>query len=180
MNLTEHFTLEEFTESREARVWGIDNTPSEDALERLKHTAFWQEAVRDELGVPVLLTSGYRCPELNCITGGTMTLESLQRLIAVSTIEHVLAVAQQRIAEKNFQNSDSQHMRGEADDFIAPRFGRPLMVCRAIEASRIPYDQLIYEYGGWCHISFVAHREPRRQVLTYKRGIKGVIQGLVG
>lgn len=59
----------------------------------------------------------------------------------------------------------SQHMVGLAADFIAPDFGSPLQIARAIVASKLSFDQLIME-GTWCHISFTA--TPRRQVLTAK------------
>jgi hypothetical protein len=57
----------------------------------------------------------------------------------------------------------SAHLAGFAVDFICPRFGKPLDVCRAIAASTILFDQLIEE-GTWIHISF----DPRlrQQVLT--------------
>lgn len=62
----------------------------------------------------------------------------------------------------------SQHLFGEAVDFIAPRFGGPFEVCRAIAESGVPFDQLIHEFGGWVHVSFV-RGEPRGQVLTVDR-----------
>lgn len=58
---------------------------------------------------------------------------------------------------------DSQHMRGEAADFICPRFGSPTEVATALRDSGIEYDQLIIEFGRWVHISFSA--APRRQAL---------------
>ena len=60
---------------------------------------------------------------------------------------------------------DSAHLFGYAMDFIAPAFGDPLAICRAISESAIRFDQLIQE-GDWVHISF----DPRyrMQVLTAK------------
>lgn len=62
----------------------------------------------------------------------------------------------------------SQHMKGEAADFIAPRFGTPFDIVRAIERSAIQYDQLICEFanngGGWVHIS--VSDTPRREALV--------------
>lgn len=54
---------------------------------------------------------------------------------------------------------NSQHMLGQAADFVCPAFGNPREVCLAIMAStdpRVPYDQLIFEnFGhGWTHISW--------------------------
>jgi zinc D-Ala-D-Ala carboxypeptidase len=57
----------------------------------------------------------------------------------------------------------SAHCDGWAADFIAPLFGTPLQVAKAIRDSKIAFDQLIAE-GSWTHLSF---RPPmRRQVLT--------------
>lgn len=57
----------------------------------------------------------------------------------------------------------SAHLYGYACDFVAPGFGPPLDICRAIWKSDIAFDQLIHE-GTWVHISF----DPRlrRQLLT--------------
>lgn len=60
-------------------------------------------------------------------------------------------------------SQNSQHCKGEAVDFIAPQFGTPQEVCRAIMDSTIEYDQLIFE-GDWVHISFTD--APRQSNLT--------------
>ena len=63
----------------------------------------------------------------------------------------------------------SQHMKGEAIDFICPGFGTPLEICRRIQALKdvIKYDQLIYE-GNWVHVSFVRPpSSPRHSELTW-------------
>lgn len=62
----------------------------------------------------------------------------------------------------------SQHVMGEAADFICPRFGSPAKIVSALLDSGIPYDQLILEFsgpagGGWVHISF--SDQPRRVAL---------------
>ena len=63
----------------------------------------------------------------------------------------------------------SQHMKGEAVDFICPKFGTPMAIVKYLErAGGIDFDQLIME-GTWVHISFCTHvsttRKPRRQVI---------------
>lgn len=61
----------------------------------------------------------------------------------------------------------SQHIKGEAADFIAPRFGTPTEVVAALRDSGVEYDQLILEFAGtgrgWVHISFAD--KPRHQAL---------------
>jgi len=46
----------------------------------------------------------------------------------------------------------SEHCDGRAADIICPAYGSPLMVAKAIEASNLQYNQLIYE-GAWVHVS---------------------------
>jgi zinc D-Ala-D-Ala carboxypeptidase len=62
----------------------------------------------------------------------------------------------------------SQHQTGEAVDFIAPGFGSPAEVVQAIvkHGDVIPFDQVILEYGRWCHISFITPQAGRRQALV--------------
>lgn len=74
MQLSEHFTLEEFTRSSEATKRGIDNKPTAAHLENLKKTAAGFEEVRAILGKqPIQITSGYRNPALNKAVKGTPT-----------------------------------------------------------------------------------------------------------
>lgn len=133
MNLSPHFSLEEMAMTRHA---GIDNRPPADVVTRLARTAQGLEAVRTRLGVPVVISSGYRCPELNRAVRG---------------------------------QPNSQHLVGEAADFIAPQFGPPATVVSALVDCRdVDFDQLIEEHGAgvsWVHVSFVSGRAPRRQVL---------------
>lgn len=66
----------------------------------------------------------------------------------------------------------SAHLLGWAVDFICPRFGSPLDICRVLAAARaagdLDFDQLIEE-GTWVHISFEP-RPMRGQVLTKRAG----------
>lgn len=70
MNLTPHFTLAEFTHSQTAARRGIDNRVPLELMPNLVRTAELLEAVRAALGVPIVISSGYRCPELNRFVGG--------------------------------------------------------------------------------------------------------------
>jgi zinc D-Ala-D-Ala carboxypeptidase len=69
--LTPHFTLEEFCLSQEAVRAGIDNTPPPVAVANLVRMAKLLEKVRELLKKPMLITSGYRSPELNRRIGGS-------------------------------------------------------------------------------------------------------------
>lgn len=73
MNISKYFSLEELTFSQEAARRGIDNTPTMEIANQLDMTANQMDKVRDLLGHPVLVSSGYRCPELNAAVRGSPT-----------------------------------------------------------------------------------------------------------
>lgn len=73
MNLSAHFTLAELTVSQTARRKGIDNTPSPEVLQNLQELANGLERVREVLGCPIIISSGYRSPKLNAAVDGSKT-----------------------------------------------------------------------------------------------------------
>ena len=64
-NLSKFFSLRELTFSKIAEDNDIDNTPTPAILEKLKYTASQLDKVRELLGKPVNLSSGYRCLKVN-------------------------------------------------------------------------------------------------------------------
>jgi zinc D-Ala-D-Ala carboxypeptidase len=74
MQLTEHFSLEELIRSEYAIRHGLSNMPAEPhVLKHLHLLAGGLERVRSVLGKPVVITSGYRSPEVNAGVGGSVT-----------------------------------------------------------------------------------------------------------
>lgn len=71
--LTENFTLEELTFSETASRKGFDNTPPKEALDNLGRVATLLEQVRKIINRPIIVTSGYRCKELNQAIGSSET-----------------------------------------------------------------------------------------------------------
>lgn len=144
MDLSTHFSLSEFVTSQTAARLGIDNTPPQAVMRAILRTATGMEGVRTLLSAPIIISSGYRSPELNKAIGGA---------------------------------KNSQHVKGEAVDFICPGYGSPLKICKAIVASGIKFDQLIQE-GQWVHISFSDAN--RREVLTadFSNGAATYAKGL--
>lgn len=72
--LTKNFRLEEFLVSSTADARGIANTPTAEHEKRLREvTAPGLQIIRDELGVPIIITSAYRNPQVNRMVGGTPT-----------------------------------------------------------------------------------------------------------
>lgn len=68
--MTPHFTYSELTASDVAARKGIDNTPNDEARDNLLTLAHALEEVRALLGVPMLISSGYRSLKLNAAVGG--------------------------------------------------------------------------------------------------------------
>jgi hypothetical protein len=74
---------------------------------------------------------------------------------------------------------NSLHMQGLAADILCPQFGAPLEVCRTIAASGIELDQVIHEFGRWCHVSFpLPGAIGRKQLLTIVSTTEGYRVGL--
>ena len=74
MKLSEHFDLAEFTASDTAARRGIDNTLPDNLIPTAQATAQMLERIRAELGgLPVTVTSGYRCQALNAAIGSSST-----------------------------------------------------------------------------------------------------------
>ena len=72
--LSENFDLEELTRSDKAKELGITNEPGEKELAALRELVSRTiQPLRDKLGVPIHVNSGYRCPELNKAVGGVPT-----------------------------------------------------------------------------------------------------------
>ena len=74
MKLTKHFSIEEFERSERAKRLGIDNTVPKALrpnIQALCENVL--EPVRQHFGVPIYISSGYRCPRLNKVVNGVTT-----------------------------------------------------------------------------------------------------------
>ena len=92
MKLTEHFYLEEFTDSQTADRQGIDNTPPPAAIEAMQALCTHVlEPLRASLG-PVSISSGYRCLALNrAIRSGDNSQHVRGEAADISVKGHTLA-----------------------------------------------------------------------------------------
>jgi zinc D-Ala-D-Ala carboxypeptidase len=91
-------------------------------------------------------------------------LEEVRTLLDLSLIVHsAYRSPQVNAATGGSSNPPSVHMAGYAADFVAPDFGTPVEICRAIRDSGIKFDQVIAE-GNWVH--FAVDPRMRQMVLT--------------
>jgi len=78
MNLTQHFTLEEFERSATATKNGIDNSIPQELIPSIQNLCEQVlEPLRQHIGKPITITSGYRSKELNNLIGGSPTSQHL-------------------------------------------------------------------------------------------------------
>jgi len=73
-----NFRLSELTYSRVAKLHGIDNVPTGTEYINLANLVqFVLQPMRDKHGSPLLVNSGYRCPEVNKIVGGAQNSQHM-------------------------------------------------------------------------------------------------------
>ena len=67
----QYFKVEELLRSETAERYGIDNTPTDDdIIDNINYTIRRLDEIREGYGKPIIINSGYRCPELNRKVGG--------------------------------------------------------------------------------------------------------------
>nr|DAT28478.1 MAG TPA: peptidase [Caudoviricetes sp.] len=114
MRLSEHFDLEEFTKSETAEKNNVTNQPTAAHLSNLKKLANSLEKIRELVGKPIVITSGYRSKELNKLVGGVQTSAHCQGLAADI---HVSGMTPKELANR-IVNSDIEY------DQVIHEFGR--------------------------------------------------------
>lgn len=142
--LSEHFTVAEFTASDLAARHGVDNRLPQSMFLPACVTAQMLERVRHALSVdagreiPVIVTSAWRCQALNRLVGSSDT---------------------------------SDHPRMLAVDFVAPSYGTPYQVAMLLAEQRasLGLGQVIHEFGRWVHVSRGTPARAINAVITIDR-----------
>lgn len=133
MRLSKHFTLAELTRSATANASGIDNSPGVRHLANLHHLAETLEHVRALLGNnPIIISSGYRSPDLNRLVGGSDTSSHSQGLAADFTCPRFGSVIEicEAIRDSNIQFDQLIYEQGSTEWVhlgIDPRMRRQVM-----------------------------------------------------
>ena len=111
MRLTRNFTYEELCNSNVAERRGINNRPrtkeeEKRVIENLKALCMEVlQPLRDFLGKPVVISSGYRCAELNKAVGGVRNSQHMKGEAAdihVEITEHLLKIMHFIMDETDF------------------------------------------------------------------------------
>ena len=94
IELSEHFTLGELCKT--SAKTQDRNIPSHIYIENLKRLCGWLEMLRERVGGPIIINSGYRSPEVNKAVGGVATSNHLTGCAAdirVAGIEQIIHYA---------------------------------------------------------------------------------------
>ena len=72
----------------------------------------------------------------------------------------------------------SQHLEGKAADFLIPS----LTLSESFNEvyKNLPFDQLIFEFGRWIHVSYNGNANRRQAMISRKVGGKTVYEGVEG
>lgn len=151
--ISKNFSYREFEKSFEADKKGINNVITtaalRDAVKAL--TLDVLQPLRDAIGLPVVISSGYRCKELNALIGGS------------KSSQHMKGEAADIYVEMNPGNWPA--------DIPMPRYPS-IQLAFAILALGLPFDQLIV-YDSFVHVSHKLSGTQRGQVL-FDKSYKGL------
>ena len=190
IQLSPHFSLLELTESATARQRDIANIPPPEAVENLKRLCKGTlEPLRKALGLPVIITSGYRCKELNNIvnrssktsqhmqgcaadfyvsSAGSMRQSRGSRFNGLRPVQGSTGFAQFKVQGQSDLKVDDKVQCGKAavqDSKVLGRRELLIMGFRLIiQNEDIDYDQLIL-YPTFIHVSYVSRSKNRRKII---------------
>ena len=192
--LSPHFCLDEFTKSSTAIKHGIQNNPHQEAVENLRRLcANTLEPLREELGLPVVITSGFRTKALNDLLAHSSEHSQHMQGQAADFYVGEGPVSGSKIQDcpsgesahardnssklgsplaQSQTSSDLQLETGESS--LKPETPRQRLI-RAfrliITSEQIDYDQLIL-YPSFIHVSYVSRERNRRTILLGMRNGK--------
>ena len=173
IQLSPHFKLNEFIKSRTARENGIDNTPPPEAVENLRALcAHTLEPLREALGLPIIITSGYRCKVLNerithhSDSSQHMSGNAADFYVGQGSVSGVKSQVSGHHLELETGESPMKHETSSRRERLIKAFKTIIL------DERIEFDQLII-YPDFIHVSYVREGRKNRNKLTKADGRGG-------
>ena len=77
MNLTKNFTLSELCHTTHKELAKINLEEAKKVMGRMYQLAGFAERIREIIGKPVIINSGFRCVKLNNVVGGSLNSQHL-------------------------------------------------------------------------------------------------------
>ncbi len=177
--LSKNFTLNEFlrssTAERDEAIAKDQFNPPENIVANLAYLCSTTlQPIRDMLGVPLRITSGYRCPSLNTKIGGSKSSQHMHG-----------QAADVQLPDRFLSHPATRRIRRKISERVLAVTGRPLRsdvnanfqlfayVCLRI--NELDIDQVIHEFGNgygqpaWVHLATSPGNRDKRQILTLGR-----------
>lgn len=143
MRLSKNFLLSEFTKSNTATRLGIDNTPGPVEIQALQDLAdAVAQPVRDHYKRPTIITSGFRCLDLN------------RALRSGDNSQHILGQAM-------------DHEVPGVSNYDLACFIRDNL---SFDQLILEFYKRGDPNSGWVHVSFVSPEKNRHEILTAEKG----------
>lgn len=129
MKKIKYFSLAEFINSATAKRLSIDNMPTFEIVDNLNRLADYLDGIREKLGKPILVNSGFRCPVLNKAVGGVANSQHLKGLAADVVCSDMESLEKVLRETGGFDQLIKEHRKGSKSFWyhvsIAPRNGKP-------------------------------------------------------
>ena len=129
MKRIKYFSLSEFLNSATAKRLGIDNTPTFEVVDNLNKLADYLDVIREKVGKPILISSGFRCPVLNKAVGGVANSQHLKGLAADLTCADMESLEKVLRETGGFDQLIKEHRKGSNSFWfhvsICTRNGKP-------------------------------------------------------
>ena len=129
MKRIKYFSLAEFIHSATANRLNIDNTPTFEIVDNLNRLADYLDNIREKLGKPILVSSGYRCPVLNKAVGGVANSQHQKGLAADLVCADMVKLESVLRETGGFDQLIKEHRKGSKSFWyhvsVAPRNGKP-------------------------------------------------------
>ncbi len=175
MPLSSNFTLGEFLRSNTAeRDYDLkkeQENPSDTIIESLQHLVdVCLQPIREKFGYPIRINSGYRCPLLNKLVGGSATSQHCKGEAADVDVSPIFLKSPESAKVREEIQAQVREITGkQLRPDVTENFYLFAYIC--IHLKDMDADQVIHEYGNgyghpaWIHISS-SRRQDRRQILA--------------
>lgn len=179
MRLSKNFTLGEFlrsaTAERHPDIVEQQYNPSEEIITSLSYLCTQTlQPVRELLGAPMKITSGYRCKPLNDLVGSSDRSQHLKGQAADVQLSASFLKNRRFLDAKNKIRARVKTLTGR--DLRSDTNANFYLFCYiCIRLEHFDIDQVIHEYGtgpgkpGWIHVASSAGDRDKRQILALGR-----------
>lgn len=173
--LSPNFTLDEMVQSeraeRDEELLKQQQEPLQHVVDSLRYLCRTTlQPLRDKLGFPIRITSGYRSPDVNRAVGGSATSQhcfgqAADCILSARFLNDPAAKAVRKEIKEGVERRTGKKLRGD----VNANFYLFAYVCLHLEA--LDVDQVIHEYGrgygkpAWVHIS-ASEGKSRRQIVA--------------